>query len=91
MPNLNEDYPVADATLASTQPEVSAEEKPKAEPRPALSMFDAIAVIVGVVVGAGIFRTPSLVAANVESGTMFLTTWVLGGLVSLIGHSATLN
>ncbi|MBF8964666.1 amino acid permease [Pontibacter sp. FD36] len=85
MPNLNEDYPAADATLASTQTEVSAEEKPKAEPRPALSMFDAIAVIVGVVVGAGIFRTPSLVAANVESGTMFLTTWVLGGLVSLIG------
>lgn len=85
MPNLNEDYPAADAALASTEATALAEEKPKSEPRPALSMFDAIAVIVGVVVGAGIFRTPSLVAANVESGTVFLTTWLLGGLVSLIG------
>jgi len=57
----------------------------KAEPRPALSMVDAIAVIVGIVVGAGVFRTPSLVAANVESSTMFLVAWLLGGVVSLIG------
>ncbi|TXK50530.1 amino acid permease [Pontibacter qinzhouensis] len=56
-----------------------------AEPKPALSMTDAIAVIVGIVVGAGIFRTPSLVAANVANGGMFLLVWVLGGLVSLIG------
>jgi basic amino acid/polyamine antiporter, APA family len=85
MPNLNEEYPAADTTLASTEAAALAEEKPKAEPRPALGLFDAIAVIVGIVVGAGIFRTPSLVAANVESGTMFLSTWLLGGLVSLIG------
>lgn len=56
-----------------------------AEPRPALSMLDAIAVIVGIVIGAGIFRTPSLVAANVESSTFLLLAWALGGLVSLIG------
>ncbi|SIT75629.1 APC family permease [Pontibacter indicus] len=85
MSNLNEEYPTSDATLASTPSTTLTEEKPKAEPRPALSMIDAIAVIVGIVVGAGIFRTPSLVAANVESGTMFLSTWLLGGLVSLIG------
>lgn len=48
-------------------------------------MTDAVAVIVGIVIGAGIFRTPSLVAANTDSGFMFLTTWILGGLVSLIG------
>lgn len=56
-----------------------------AEPKPALGMTDAIAVIVGIVIGAGIFRTPSLVAANTESGSMFLTAWLLGGIVSLIG------
>ncbi len=56
-----------------------------AEPKPALGKIDAIAVIVGIVVGAGIFRTPSLVAANTSGSTMFLTAWVLGGLVSLIG------
>ena len=85
MPNFNEDYPAADATLANTDTKTEDKAKQTSEPKPALSMFDAIAVIVGVVVGAGIFRTPSLVAGSVESGTMFLTTWVLGGLVSLIG------
>jgi amino acid transporter len=56
-----------------------------AEPKPALGMTDAIAVIVGIVIGAGIFRTPSLVANNTDSGGMFLLAWLLGGVVSLIG------
>lgn len=55
------------------------------QPKPALGITDAIAVIVGIVIGAGIFRTPSLVAANTASGAMFMATWVLGGVVSLIG------
>ncbi|WP_162052626.1 APC family permease [Pontibacter pamirensis] len=55
------------------------------EPKATLSMIDAIAVIVGIVVGAGIFRTPSLVAANTESSTWFLLTWLMGGAVSFIG------
>jgi hypothetical protein len=52
----------------------------KAHPKPALRMIDAIALIVGIVVGAGIFRTPSLVAANTASSSMFLLIWVLGRL-----------
>lgn len=54
-------------------------------PKKVLGAADAIALIVGIVIGAGIFRTPSLVAANVESGGMMLTVWLVGGLVSLIG------
>ncbi len=56
-----------------------------AEPQPVLSLFDAVALIVGIVVGAGIFRTPSLVAANAGSESAFLWAWVLGGTVSLVG------
>lgn len=48
-------------------------------------MVDAIAIIVGIVVGAGIFRAPSLVAANTGDAALFLFTWLLGGVVSLIG------
>lgn len=55
------------------------------EPKPVLGAVDAIALIVGIVIGAGIFRTPSLVAANVESGGMMLITWLIGGFVSLVG------
>lgn len=57
----------------------------KHSPKPVLRMVDAVVIIVGIVVGAGIFRTPSLVAASTGSWELFLTAWLLGGLVSLIG------
>jgi basic amino acid/polyamine antiporter, APA family len=56
-----------------------------AEPVPTLSVKDAVAMIVGIVVGAGIFRTPSLVAANVTSEGGALLLWVAGGAISLVG------
>lgn len=54
-------------------------------PKRVLRASDAVALIVGIVIGAGIFRTPSLVAANVDSGGMMLSVWLLGGIISLIG------
>jgi len=57
----------------------------ESQPTAVLSLTDAIALIVGIVIGAGIFRTPSLVAANSDSGTMFLLAWLAGGIVSLVG------
>jgi APA family basic amino acid/polyamine antiporter len=56
-----------------------------AEPRPTLGVVDAMALIVGTVVGAGIFRTPPLVAANAASESAALLAWVAGGAISLIG------
>lgn len=50
-----------------------------------LSSLDAIVILVGIVVGIGIFRTPSLVAAQVGSEAAFLGIWLLGGLVTLVG------
>lgn len=57
----------------------------QAAPQPVLSVFDAITIMVGLVVGIGIFRTPSLVANNVGSEWMFLMVWVIGGFITLIG------
>ncbi len=54
-------------------------------PRPVLGTTDAVALIVGIVIGAGIFSFPSLVAANTASQTAFILVWLVGGLVSLIG------
>jgi amino acid transporter len=53
--------------------------------RGSLTVADTIAFIVGIVVGVGIFRTPSLVAANTGSTRAALLAWVLGGAVSLVG------
>ena len=54
-------------------------------PRPSIRLFDAIALIVGLVIGAGIFEIPSLVAANANSETDVLQAWGLGGAISIIG------
>ena len=57
----------------------------EAAPRPTLRLGDAIGLIVGTVVGVGIFRTPSLVAANVDTPASALLAWLVGGIVSLLG------
>lgn len=54
-------------------------------PGQVLTLADAIALIVGIVIGAGIFRTPSLVADSVSSGGILMGVWILGGIISLIG------
>ena len=54
-------------------------------PRPVLGLRDAIGLIVGTIVGVGIFRTPSLVAEHAGSASVALIAWVAGGLVSLLG------
>lgn len=54
-------------------------------PKPALSIFDAMMITVGIVIGAGIFQTPAQVAAIAGSPGAMLTAWVLGGVLSFIG------
>lgn len=58
---------------------------PNSEPRQTLRTLDAVAMTVGIVLGAGIFRTPSLVAGGVSSELMLMAVWLAGGLVALIG------
>ncbi|MFC3337991.1 APC family permease [Paracandidimonas soli] len=57
----------------------------RSRPQPQLTVFDAVVIMVGMVVGIGIFRTPSIVASNVGSEWMFILAWVFGGLVTLVG------
>lgn len=56
-----------------------------AEPRPTLSIFDGMVLVVGMIVGIGIFATPSLVARFAGSEFAYLALWLLGGLLTLIG------
>jgi basic amino acid/polyamine antiporter, APA family len=55
------------------------------QPRPTLSVFDAVAMIVGLIVGAGIFGTPAIVAGAAGGEAMMIATWVAGGLFAIIG------
>lgn len=57
----------------------------QAAPRQTLSMTDACAMIVGLIVGAGIFGTPSIVAGAVGDTGTLIAVWVIGGVFSIIG------
>lgn len=58
---------------------------PQTKPGSTLSTFDVVALTVGVVIGASVFRTPSLVAANSGSSVWMLLAWFLGAGVSVVG------
>ena len=56
-----------------------------AAPHQTLSLFDAVTMIVGLIVGAGIFGTPAIVAGAVQSDAMLIAVWIAGGVFSVIG------
>jgi basic amino acid/polyamine antiporter, APA family len=55
------------------------------KPLQTLTVFTGAAFIIGVVIGIGIFRTPSLVASGVDSEALFIGAWILGGAIMLVG------
>ena len=57
----------------------------RAAPRRHLDVRHAMAVCVGMVVGAGIFRTSPNVAASVMGAGPLFAVWTAGGVLSLIG------
>jgi APA family basic amino acid/polyamine antiporter len=50
-----------------------------------LNTWDATMIVIGGVIGAGIFRTPATVAERTSSGTQVLILWAIGGLLTLAG------
>ena len=71
--------------LSRTVAEVS---PPAAELERRLSLGDSVAIVVGVMIGGGIFLVPNLVARSLPSAPMILGVWVLAGAVSLVGALA---
>jgi basic amino acid/polyamine antiporter, APA family len=53
--------------------------------RATLSTWDTVSVIVGIVIGAGIFETPPLVFGNLASPMWAMIAWTVGGLLCLNG------
>jgi APA family basic amino acid/polyamine antiporter len=55
------------------------------KPRRQLGLFDATMIVMGGIVGAGIFANPSEVAHRVHTAFLILGVWVLGGLFAMCG------
>jgi basic amino acid/polyamine antiporter, APA family len=53
-----------------------------------LGMLDATAIVIGIVIGSGIFVLPNLIARNLPSSAAILTVWVVSGVLSFFGALA---
>lgn len=58
---------------------------PDNRPLPEFTILSSIAVVVGIVVGIGIFRLPPIVAAHSANELQFIAYWLAGGFISLVG------
>src|SRR5688572_28907565 len=57
----------------------------RADLLPVLGVFTTTMLVVGSVIGSGIFRKPGVMAAEVGSPTLLLAVWVLAGVITLFG------
>src|SRR4030081_1200344 len=54
-------------------------------PRPKLKLFDFTMIVISLVIGMGIFRTPINVAEASPTPFIFFAAWIAGGLVAICG------
>jgi APA family basic amino acid/polyamine antiporter len=66
-----------------THPPRSAEAAPELARR--LGLFDATMIVMGGIVGSGIFVTPYVVARQVHTPALIVGAWLAGGLIALAG------
>ena len=59
--------------------------KETSKPRRQLGLFDATMLVMGGIIGAGIFANPSEVAHRVHTPFLILGVWVVGGLFATCG------
>jgi len=53
-----------------------------------LGLFDALSIVVGIVIGGGIFLVPNLVARELQSAAAILSVWIFAGVISFFGALA---
>src|ERR1700689_2243028 len=53
-----------------------------------LGLIDALSIVIGMVIGGGIFLVPNLVARELKSAVPILAVWVFAGVISFFGALA---
>jgi APA family basic amino acid/polyamine antiporter len=71
--------------MADTEAGVTAEGDAGRRAAPKIGVFDATMLVMGGIVGAGIFSNPSVVAKMVHSGVLMMVVWAIGGAIALAG------
>lgn len=58
---------------------------------PGLGLFDSVMVVVGVMIGSGIFIVSADMSRQIGSAGWLLVAWVLTGLLTISGRSRMAN
>src|SRR5690242_21845958 len=53
-----------------------------------LGVLDATLIVIGIVIGSGIFLLPNLIARNLPSAVAILAAWIVSGVLSCFGALA---
>jgi basic amino acid/polyamine antiporter, APA family len=53
-----------------------------------LGLADSVAIVIGIIIGGGIFLVPNLVAQSLGSAPLIIAVWVFAGIVTFFGALA---
>lgn len=53
--------------------------------KPQLTLWDTVSIIIGIVIGASVYKTPPVIFNNVSNPWTGMGAWALGGFLSLVG------
>ncbi len=54
-------------------------------PKQTINLFSLTVIVVSLIIGMGIFKTPATVAAKSGTEFIFFAAWIIGGIVTLLG------
>ncbi|MEO7313462.1 MAG: APC family permease [Chitinophagaceae bacterium] len=55
------------------------------EKKQQLNLFSLTIIVISLVIGMGIFKTPAIIAAKSGTPTIFFAAWIIGGIIALLG------
>jgi len=73
---------------SEVEPDVAPAENDGIELKPKMSLLNGVTVIVGSIIGSGIFISPTGVLENTGSVNASLIVWILSGVFSMVGTPA---
>jgi APA family basic amino acid/polyamine antiporter len=71
--------------MSDTQPSSAVTDKSKLELPRVLGLWDVVSIVIGGVIGSGIFLVPADIARGVGAPLLIFAVWIVGGLLSYFG------
>lgn len=86
--DLDEEHLLSDSLSRNSLDSLDQIDDAISRPKPDLSFFNSLALILGLQIGSGIFSSPSQVAQSVQSPGEGVLVWVTAGLIAWTGAAS---